>query len=579
MNEVETKEVDISGSDSDSAASFMSVGAESTMSTARKRPLSGEEVAVAPKEGPAKRGRGRPPTSGKYVGLAQAKRSLEAAKRAAEQAEIEATENKEVAELTAEIFCGRARQLSETSSAASDGMEVEGLTGMELNSRVHSAVNTIKTVAKASKGLKGTNQKALQNAAAAIEEAAEVLLRRTSTDEVKRLQAENAKLTKEMAELRFEQEKLRADLQKIRQGKREKEGSSKPAQEEYQSEQFHLLLKEVSSLSARFSVIEGRVLRPPLAADRGVAGNVTSSFAEMVAKPSTSAPQSRKAAQKSSSQPSQKTPEITTSRKGKGKGKASAATPAPDAEQPSTSHGGCSAPSDAEHQSHSNTPPNGGQWQTAGAKKEAKKAKTKANKAAKQAAQKTAKQQARLRTPRSAAVVLTLRPDVKEKGLTYATVLAKAKAEIELGELGIAGVRCKTTVTGARMLEVAGASSGPQADALAEKLKASLEPMGVKVSRPTKNAELRILGLDDSVNTEELEATIARVGDCSPAQVKSSPISSGFNGLGTAVVSCPVAAAKKLAEGQDLAAQDHEVLPMSRGGACRGPMFLGDRPQ
>ncbi|VVC87683.1 unnamed protein product [Leptidea sinapis] len=86
-----------------------------------------------------------------------------------------------------------------------------------------------------------------------------------------------------------------------------------------------------------------------------------------------------------------------------------------------------------------------------------------------------------------------------------------------------------------------------KADALAEKFSTSLEHRLVKVSRPTKCASLRVMGLDDSVTTEELVAAVARGGNCSPAQVKVSPITSGFSGLGTAYITCPVVVAKTLA--------------------------------
>ncbi|CAH2208171.1 jg27081, partial [Pararge aegeria aegeria] len=527
------------------APSIMSV--ESMIIARRKRPLredrsepdsaSSDEAMPASKVGAARRGRGRPPTSGKYVGLAKAKRELAAAEHSAEQAEKEAAETevaeeRELATLTKRVDNGPVTRLSALSSVASEDAEVdmESLTATDLNLRVQSAVNLIKRVAKVSKGLNGTCKKALKEAVDSMEEAAEVLMKRTSSEEVARLQVENSKLVAEMAELQKEQEKMRADLLKLGQEKGHGRASSEPKQPEAESEQFRLLLKEVSSLSTRFSVIEGRVLRPPLTADRNrVAGLVAPSFVDLVGDPKTTTLSSQKAP------PSCK--EATTSTKGKGKGKGKAtAAPTISANVAAQESAGASAPVD-------------GQWQTAGAKKVVKKKKKKASKAAKTAAEKEVKQQVRLRTPRSAAVVITLQPEAKEKGFTYAEALAKAKAEINLSELGIAGIRCKTTVTGARMLEVAGATSGPQADALAEKMRASLQSVGVKVSRPTKSAELRIVGLDDSVKVEELVAAVARVGDCSPAQVKSSPINTGFTGLGTAVISCPVAAAKKLVEG------------------------------
>ncbi|KAF9801005.1 hypothetical protein SFRURICE_006048, partial [Spodoptera frugiperda] len=72
----------------------------------------------------------------------------------------------------------------------------------------------------------------------------------------------------------------------------------------------------------------------------------------------------------------------------------------------------------------------------------------------------------------------------------------------------------KVTATGARLLEVPGATSGPTADALADRIRACLGADEARVSRPTKCLDLRILGLDDSVTEHEVVAAVARTGGC-----------------------------------------------------------------
>ncbi|KAJ0172433.1 hypothetical protein K1T71_012406 [Dendrolimus kikuchii] len=153
----------------------------------------------------------------------------------------------------------------------------------------------------------------------------------------------------------------------------------------------------------------------------------------------------------------------------------------------------------------------------------------------------------RLRPPRSAAVVLTLQPGAADRGVTYADLLSKAKANIRLADVGIeGGLRLKRARTGARMLVVPGANSAPQADALAEQLRTVLYPEDVRVSRPEKTVCLRISGLDDHTHEEDVAAAIARTTGCSLGSIKTSKVRPGIDGMGQTVVACPVAAAKQL---------------------------------
>ncbi|XP_026746947.1 uncharacterized protein LOC113508189 [Trichoplusia ni] len=154
-----------------------------------------------------------------------------------------------------------------------------------------------------------------------------------------------------------------------------------------------------------------------------------------------------------------------------------------------------------------------------------------------------------VRAPRSEAVTLTLQPGAAERGVTYQSVIAEAKAKIKLSDLGLQSVTVRQTVTGARLFEVAGAASGSaeKADALAAKMREVLNPEDVRVSRPVKTAEVRITGLDDSVTPEEVVAAVARSGECPPDRVRAGDIRTDATGLGAVWVRCPVASAKKIA--------------------------------
>ncbi|KAL0860930.1 hypothetical protein ABMA27_009462 [Loxostege sticticalis] len=180
----------------------------------------------------------------------------------------------------------------------------------------------------------------------------------------------------------------------------------------------------------------------------------------------------------------------------------------------------------------------------------------------------------KLRPPRSSAIVLTLLPGAQEKGVTYETALRDAKSRINIGELGISGLRCVKAKTGGKLLEIPGATSGDKADALAAKLKEVFPAELVRVSRPTKTVDVRLSGLDDSVTKDEVAEAVSRVGCCAVDSVKVGEIRESWAGNGTVVVKVPVAAAKKVSQGRLLVGwvscrvQVLETKPMRCYRAC-----------
>lgn len=197
----------------------------------------------------------------------------------------------------------------------------------------------------------------------------------------------------------------------------------------------------------------------------------------------------------------------------------------------------------------SNNPPPEEGWNTVvGGRKAKRKARRKAAvNSNSQAKPPPGKKKRKLRPPRSAAVVITLQAEAKDKGTTYADVLLKAKQTVVPAELGIEQIRFRQTATGARILELPGTDSSDKADKLAGKLRDALGE-DVKISRPTKRADLRISGLDDSVSPSDVLAEIARKGNCDADSIKVGDIRRGQGGMGTVYVQCPVAAAKILAD-------------------------------
>lgn len=158
------------------------------------------------------------------------------------------------------------------------------------------------------------------------------------------------------------------------------------------------------------------------------------------------------------------------------------------------------------------------------------------------------KAKAKMTPPRSSAVVVTLQPEAIAQGVCYKTALLKAKQVIALPDLGISGVMTRHTATGARIIELPGAKSAEAADRLAAKLSEALAGVAT-VTRPTKCADLRITGLEESITRQDVIDAVAAKGGCNPDQVKAAEIRFGPNGAGSVNLKCPISAAKVILNG------------------------------
>lgn len=370
--------------------------------------------------------------------------------------------------------------------------------------------------------------KNLKNAAASIKVAFEKLRDRTTTEEVLRLEAANTRLSIQLADLRQEVAQLRqqtatkAELN-IRQLMEEVSCSN--------IEQFGTML------NARLEGIECRLLpaprmRPPLASDRKTAqADVVAHSAVPVTEPNAGVPG-----------PSSRTGHkiaavavpVSEPKKGKGKKKKKKKTLAAREAAAAVTKEPRAAPATQRS--------SGELWSTVvgrGGKKAPKKKKGSASK--------TTPRRLNLQPPRSAAITLTLLPGAEEKGITYATVMAEAKRRINIEELGISELRFRMAVTGARMLEIPGATAD-QADTLAKKLRGVLSEDAVRVLVPVKCTEVRVTDLDDSVTVDEVVTAVVRETHCSAESIKPGTIYRGPDGSGSLWLRCPVEAAKKLAD-------------------------------
>ncbi|XP_045765820.1 uncharacterized protein LOC123867684 [Maniola jurtina] len=523
-----------------------------------KRPRLGEDASVSTEtddemsEARKPRRRGRPPAAGKSMGSAKAKAELARKRRqdVSEKAEEELLRASVVSQFRKE------QGLSDSSAAGSlESGPAEEKTVAQIQMRVQDSLAAITTVATKSGHLKGTFVRVLKDAVVSIKEAVEVLSSRTMSEETKKLQAENTRLQAEMASLRKEIADIKRDMESAR-----KQGSvpspsdmaeelppvSQPSQRGKKGRRSEAIsaaspIEEIcrsvmvqvgEMLNARLASFEDRLLpekrlRPPLAADK-------KEKAAKQAGPSLPVKELRPTERTLSGEELHQTP------------------PSASSFQP---------------------PPKEGLWERVGGRKKGKKGKKKKKnkKRSKTGAhgdgpplrpQGQSKSQPqsqqrpqplnkarKLRPPRSAAIVITLQPGAEEKGASYSKVIQKAKENISLSDFGVAAVRFKVAATGARILELPAASGGEKADALAHKIREVVGEEFVRVSRPTKCVDIRVSGLDDSVTSNDVVTTVARIGGCSVDQVRAGEVVRNSSGLGTIWLRCPVMAAKKVVEG------------------------------
>ncbi|XP_060809936.1 uncharacterized protein LOC132904027 [Amyelois transitella] len=471
----------------------------------------------------AKKG-GRP----KSTLSADARRELVAAKR--DEAE------KSVAEMAK-----KAETLQATSPADKGALEDQAATSIKI----------IREIAAHSGNLKGTFQKGLKDAAASLEKVMSALSSGSTGEETERLREICERMESKISSLEKEMAELRAAVARERP---ERVALGSTSSTEFRQEETEVLQRLILTtmgpvLDARFEGLQDRLLpekriRPALAADkRRTPANQTSderlaaSVADMLSEPDTDVEEV----------------------KGKGKNPASTAPepePIPSASPPVSSPRSASSPSYAAVTAAPASrppapPPTPGPvpWKKVpekGARK--KSAAAAAPPRDNQAAAKIEKgpQPSKLRPPRSAAVVIKLQPDAEKRGATYGQIMDLAMGKVDLGALGIPGVKFKKAATGARILEIAGTEKDAKANLLASKLKEVLDPQVAEVSRPQKYADLRVLELCDSATPAVVCGAIARAGQCPESETRVGDIREDRTGVRTAFVRCPIAAAKRL---------------------------------
>ncbi|KAF9797054.1 hypothetical protein SFRURICE_006929 [Spodoptera frugiperda] len=302
------------------------------------------------------------------------------------------------------------------------------------------------------------------------------------------LQKELGEMRREMARLTASNTAMEAELRSAKAELAAVRGGRGQPSQSAEADMIGLVRREMAAFQQRFDVLESRILRPPLAASQAAPRSFAAAAATNSGQSSRSA-QGQPPARELVASPAQ-APTAPAAKAPKGRRRRGTVN------QPAV------APTGVEPTPVSDFLVDGGEWQVVGeAKKAAKEGRKRRKKEQRQRRQQRRKEKraaAMLVAPKTAAVVITLQPDAVKRGVTYGDVLAKLKAAVNPAEYGAPdGFSMKVTATGARLLEVPGAASGPSADALAERLRACLGTDEARVSRPTKCLDLRILGLDD----------------------------------------------------------------------------------
>ncbi|KMQ90098.1 gag-pol polyprotein [Lasius niger] len=150
---------------------------------------------------------------------------------------------------------------------------------------------------------------------------------------------------------------------------------------------------------------------------------------------------------------------------------------------------------------------------------------------------------AKKRLPKTAAVTITGR----SSDFSYKDALMKARREISLADLKIGQTRLRRAANGGYLIEILDADGADKAKTLQKKLRGLLPEEEATVACPVISGELRFIGLDDTITTEEVAQFIASEGKCDIGEVRVGTLRLMRNGLNMAWAKCPLVAASKIA--------------------------------
>jgi hypothetical protein len=127
-------------------------------------------------------------------------------------------------------------------------------------------------------------------------------------------------------------------------------------------------------------------------------------------------------------------------------------------------------------------------------------------------------------------------------------VLATAKDNIHLSEVGIESLNMRKAMTGGVILEVPKDRKMEKAAALAARLTKVLDQNAIRVVALCHTGEARVLNIDISATADEIREALAQKGGCKAESIQLGEIRISKNGLASVWTRCPVEAVKKLVQ-------------------------------
>lgn len=373
------------------------------------------------------------------------------------------------------------------------GMEMKLQPTGDLGARIRESLETIEKVAVKSKNIKGDLVREVRKSVRIAQAAAVEIAQRTVTEK------ENAALRQRVAELNKRVDEMAKEMSALRGGAK---GSSEKAgspMRDRMMDQIGLLIEEKLAQFKR-ELFPDRAIRPPLGVQKAAE---TQSAPAVATTPSTAPPTT------TTPLPVNTTWAKVASKKGRATKNKKTASTAKVSEKPAGATG-----------------------QPGERQKGPKKSQNKPPK-----------------VPKTAAITLTVEEGA---GITYAQVMKAAKEKVKLADVGITQVKQKRGINGGLVLEIEGEGNAAKADALAVRMREALVGMSVRIARPVKSGEIRVMDLDDSVTPRDVAIAIAEACDCVAEELRVGEIRRNPSSLGTVWVRCPLTVVRALADAKRL---------------------------
>lgn len=127
--------------------------------------------------------------------------------------------------------------------------------------------------------------------------------------------------------------------------------------------------------------------------------------------------------------------------------------------------------------------------------------------------------------------------------------MTEARQKISLDQLGIANSVIKSVINKGLLIQIPGRDRNRKADDLASRMRALWDgnPL-IKVTRPSKFAEVRVRGFDVSATTNDVALAVVEVSGCAKEDVRVGALRWSPFGSSSAWVRCPILAARKALE-------------------------------